>query len=139
MIPGVLFSRKIMSSDNNRFCSKCGAALQADTVYCPKCGTAVSQKSGSTMAPVTGTQQLDWREQRRQMRAQRRADRPGPRIGGLVIATILIVAGLAIFFPTLPWQVFWGALLIILGCWVAYLWTARSRSQAPEQKNAMTR
>ena len=44
-----------------------------------------------------------------------------------MIATILIVAGLAIFFPTLPWQAFWGSLLILLGLWFGGLWVLRTR------------
>jgi len=67
------------------------------------------------------------------MWAERRAERynrPGPHVGALILATILIVAGLGIFFPQLPWQGFWGALLIIAGIWLVYLWTARSRGNA---------
>ena len=74
-----------------------------------------------------GQSPTDWREQRRQERAQRRAGRGG--YGGLIIATILIVAGLGIFFPSLPWQVFWGGLLILLGVWIAFAWTMRGRSR----------
>lgn len=47
-------------------------------------------------------------------------------IGLLVVATILIVAGLGIFFPQIPWQVFWGAVLILLGLWFVYLWFVRN-------------
>jgi len=48
------------------------------------------------------------------------------------VATILVVLGLAIFFPDLPWQVFWGGLWILLGVWIAYAWTQRgSRNPAP--------
>jgi hypothetical protein len=67
------------------------------------------------------------------MRAQRRTERygrPGLGIGGLVIATIFIVAGLGIFFPELPWQAFWGSLLILLGVWIAGLWVLRGRMSA---------
>ena len=74
-----------------------------------------------------GQQPTDWREQRRQERAQRREGRRGG-FGGLIVATILIVAGLGIFFPSLPWQVFWGGLLILLGVWIAVAWTMRGRS-----------
>ena len=70
---------------------------------------------------------MDWREQRRQERAQRRAGRRGG-LGALVLATILIVAGLGIFFPNLPWQEFWGALLILLGIWIVFAWVIRGRS-----------
>ena len=116
-------------AESNSYCGKCGAPIPADDSFCPKCGTAVATSSQSSARTSSTPQQLDWREQRRQMRAERRAERysrPGPHIGGLIIATILIVAGLGIFFPQLPWQVFWGALLIMAGLWVVYLWATRS-------------
>jgi len=72
---------------------------------------------------------------RRESWAERRAERrQGPRsgYGGLVVATILVVVGLVIFFPDLPWQAFWGCLWILLGVWIAYAWTQRgSKSAAP--------
>jgi len=122
----------LMSSQTTAFCRKCGASLQADSSYCPKCGASVS----ASTAPGQSSQPLDWREQRRQMRAQRRAEwygRPRSGIGGLVIATILIVAGLGIFFPALPWQAFWGSLLILLGLWIGGLWFLRNRRQMTQQ------
>jgi hypothetical protein len=70
------------------------------------------------------------------MRAQRRAERygrPGAGIGGLILATILIVAGLAIFFPQLPWQFFWASLLILFGLWIVGVWFLRSRRPVPQQ------
>jgi len=112
-------------SSENRFCDRCGAQLPPDSTFCPKCGTPVSR-------PVQQGPQ-DWREQRREWRAQRRAERYGrrdPAIGGLVLATILIVAGLGIFFPQLPWQAFWGSLLILVGVWIAYFSLTRSRREA---------
>ena len=59
--------------------------------------------------------------------------RRGPGVGGLIIATVLIVAGLAIFFPELPWQAFWGSLLILLGLWIGGLWFLRNRKQLTQQ------
>jgi hypothetical protein len=125
-----------MSSDNNGYCGKCGAQLQAGVSYCTTCGAAVSSStppSVRTATSVPSSQQLDWREQRRQMRAQRRAERGRSGIGALVVATILIVAGIGIFFPQLPWQVFWASLLIILGLWIVYLWVRRSGSYPSTQ------
>ena len=129
------------SPDNNRFCDKCGAPLRADSLYCPRCGAAVSrstpsQPSAATASPSSTSPPSDWREQRRQWRAQRREERYGRHgtgIGALVIAGILIVAGLAIFFPGLPWQVFWGSVLILLGLFVIYLFLLRNRRDARER------
>ena len=51
----------------------------------------------------------------------------GPGIGGLIVATVLVVAGLGILFPSLPWEVFWAALLILLGVWIGVVWVMRNR------------
>ena len=124
-------------SESNDYCSKCGARLQADDSFCPKCGASVSTTSSQAVRTSSSPQQMDWREQRRQMRDQRREERynrSGPHIGGLIVATILIVAGLGIFFPQLPWQVFWGSLLIIAGAWIVYAWATRVSRSSPSQK-----
>src|SRR5579871_5356011 len=108
----------------NRFCGKCGASLPSGVSFCTKCGASVTDSTPA--APISRA--TDWREQRYQMRAERRAERysrPGPHIGALILATILIVMGLSIFFPSLPWQVFWGSLLIIFGLWIVYLYATR--------------
>jgi len=117
---------------STEYCNKCGAALQADSSYCPRCGAPAislpSSGTGSTTYVI-----------RRESRAERRAARrQGPRSGyaGLVVATILMVLGLAIFFPDLPWQVFWGGLWILLGVWIAYAWTQRG-SRNPAQSHAI--
>ena len=126
-----------MSDSNvqvNRFCGKCGAPLQSNVLFCTKCGSAVTQPN-----PSAPSQQTDWREQRRQWRAQRRAERyrsPSRGIGALIIASILVVAGLAVFFPSLPWQVFWGSILILLGLWIVGVWLLRGRAHtsSPQQQ-----
>ena len=103
------------------YCNKCGAALQAGSSYCPRCGAPTVTIAPS--APASPTYVI-----RRESRAERRAERrqsPRSGYGGLVIATILVVVGLGIFFPELPWQVFWGCLWILLGVWIAYAWTKR--------------
>jgi len=113
---------------STEYCNKCGAALQAGSSYCPRCGAPTISLPSSGTGPTTYVI-------RRESRAERRAERrQGPRsgYGGLVVATILVVLGLAIFFPDLPWQVFWGGLWILLGVWIAYAWTQRgSRNPAP--------
>jgi len=108
-----------------RYCDKCGAMLRPDSSYCPKCG------SEQVAVP---SQPVDWREERMEWRAQRREERHSRSgIGGLIVASVLIVAGLGIFFPELPWEAFWGSLLILLGAWVGYLWLVRSHGQASVQ------
>src|SRR5579872_3556447 len=125
-------------AESNSYCGKCGAPIPASDSFCPKCGTPVATSSQPSVRTSSAPQQLDWRELRRQMRAERRAERysrPGPHIGGLIIATILIVAGLGIFFPQLPWQAFWGSLLVIAGLWVVYLWSTRGSRYPSQQKS----
>jgi zinc-ribbon domain len=128
-----------MAEANNRFCGSCGAALPAEDSFCPKCGAAVPNASQPGVRTSTAPQQLDWREERHRRIAERRAERlsrPGPHIGRLIIATILIVAGLGIFFPQLPWQAFWGTILIIAGLWVVYLWATRNSRYETDLKQS---
>lgn len=127
------------------YCSKCGTLNSDDATFCTKCGAAISRPASPPSAPTTSSgqnqQPSDWREQRRQWRAQRRAERygrQGPHIVPLIIATILIVAGLGILFPELPWQVFWASLLILLGLWVIYLSLRRSRNYTSQRQPGET-
>jgi zinc-ribbon domain len=115
------------------YCGKCGAEVPVDDSFCPKCGASLSITSYSNPDSTP----REWREERRERIAEKRAERlsrPGPHIGGLIIATILIVAGLGIFFPQLPWQAFWGTILIIAGVWVVYLWATRNSHYKTDQK-----
>jgi len=109
-----------------RYCDKCGAPLQAGSAYCPSCGASVAPLAPSATASPTYVI-------RRESRAERRANRSG--YGGLVVATILVVVGLGIFFPELPWQVFWGCLWILLGVWIAFAWTQRGSRHSPHVPN----
>ena len=129
-----------MSSEGNRFCGMCGAPIEPGLSYCPKCGAAVSGGTSSATVKASSSSsssgQMDWREQRRQERAERREERHrrGRGVGALIVAAILIVAGLAIFFPSLPWQFFWGSVLILIGLMFVYFWLTRSQSRAPQQQ-----
>jgi hypothetical protein len=131
-----------VASEGNRYCGRCGFSLQPNLSYCPRCGFALTStaayQSNQPTTPSTSSPPLDRREQRRQWRAQRRAQRPGGGIGVLIIASILIVAGLAVFFPALPWQVFWGTILIILGFWIVYLWLIRGHRYNSAQQQQQT-
>ena len=114
--------------DANRFCTHCGAALQVSSSYCQRCGAAASPLAPSQTAPPTYVV-------RRESRAERRAARrQGPRsgYGGLVVATIFVVLGLGVFFPELPWYMFWGCLWILLGAWIAVAWTQRGRGYSKQ-------
>ena len=114
----------------NHFCSQCGTALQAGSSYCPNCGFAASSQTPQTASPVYVT---------RESRAQRRAERrQGPRsgYGGLVVATIFVLVGLGVFFPELPWYLFWGSLWLLLGIWIAYAWTRRVHSYPRQAQSA---
>jgi ribosomal protein L40E len=126
-------------SQSNGFCRHCGASFQGDSTYCPKCGANFSRPTSSptvlSAASGPSSPARDWRELGRQSRA-RRMDRYGPNsspsTGPLIVATVIVV-GLGIFFPELPWSAFWGSLVIILGLWILYLWLLRSRGQLPPQ------
>jgi Flp pilus assembly protein TadB len=127
-----------VASEGNRYCGRCGFSVQPDLSYCPRCGFALTSTAAyppnQPTIPSTSSRPLDWREQRRQWRAQRRAERYSrSHFGAIIIASILIVAGLAIFFPALPWQFFWGSLLILAGVWIVYLWSTRSARYAPKE------
>ena len=74
---------------------------------------------------------------RRESRAERRAERrqsPRTGYGGLIVATILVVVGLGVFFPELPWYMFWGCLWILLGVWIAFAWTQRGRGASRQDQ-----
>jgi ribosomal protein S27AE len=117
------------------YCGKCGAEVPLDDSFCPKC--AASLLIASYLNPNSTPR--DWHEERHERIAERRAERlsrPGPHFGGLIIATILIVAGLGIFFPQLPWQAFWGTILIIAGLWIVYLWVTRNSRYKIDHKPA---
>ena len=117
----------------NLFCSQCGTALQAGSPYCPNCGFAASPQAPLGASPVYFT---------RESRAERRAERrQGPRTGygGLVVATIFVLVGLGIFFPDLPWYMFWGSLWLVLGVWIAFAWTRRGHNYSKQAQSAPVR
>jgi len=115
-----------------RFCSQCGTALQASSSYCPDCGFATSPQATPSASPV-----YVMKESRAERRAERRQ---GPRTGygGLLVATIFVLLGLGIFFPQLPWYMFWGSLWLLLGVWIAFAWT-RGHSYSKQAQSAPAR
>jgi len=117
----------------NHFCSQCGTALQGASPYCPNCGFAASAQAPPTVSPV-----YVMRESRAERRAERRQ---GPRTGygGLVVATIFVLVGLGIFFPDLPWYMFWGSLWLLLGVWIAFAWARRGHNYSKQAQSAPVR
>ena len=65
-------------------------------------------------------------------------DSSGPHLGGLIAGVLIIVVGLGIFFPELPWQVFWASLLILLGSWILFFWFRRNSGHALQQPTNLT-
>jgi hypothetical protein len=130
---------------DNKFCSRCGAALQPGMMYCPRCGTAVSPSTAppsgapptTTPPPTSGPPPTDWREQRRQWRAQRRAQqyekyekgekhtekaekgtRGGGIIGPIMGGSILIWLGVTFYLEQtnyLPASDWWAYFLAGIG------------------------
>jgi Zn finger protein HypA/HybF involved in hydrogenase expression len=62
-----------LTSEEKRFCAKCGTELHSDSRYCPKCGAASSQSALASTIQAWH----DRREARREARRQRKAIRHG--------------------------------------------------------------
>jgi protein-S-isoprenylcysteine O-methyltransferase Ste14 len=103
-----------------KYCSKCGAQNADDAAFCSKCGTQLQSPQNT---PVVNN--YYYRRQRVRDRRESGQGQSGPHIGALIVAAIVIVAGLGIFYPDLPWQFFWGALLLMLGGLIAGAWALR--------------
>ncbi len=110
-------------SDQPAFCPKCGAPRDAEAAFCSKCGTSFTPSAGTSVSP------MDWREQKRQWKAQRRSEKSekgekhekgghgslvGPIIGGGVLILIGILAYLQTAYPNVMTN-FGGYFLIGLG------------------------
>ena len=119
----VLFLRGKMSEEN-RFCARCGAPAPGRLAVLSKV-----RCFGRAPGVSCFEHSADGLVEMRKKNAARQSRPAGARsrIGALILATILIVAGLGIFFPQLPWQAFWGSLLILLGVWIVGLWFLRGR------------
>lgn len=79
---------------------------------------------------------MDWRDPRLELRArtrEKRVGRLGARLGGLMIAGVIVIAALGFFFQRLPWEVFLGCLITLPGAWVGYLWFERSHNRGSVQ------
>lgn len=109
-----------------KYCSKCGAQNADDAGFCSKCGT---QLQSAQNAPVVNNYYYG----RHRHRDRGASGQEGPHIGALIVAAIVIVAGLGIFYPDLPWQYFWGALLLMLGGLIAGFWVLRRSRNTSNQ------
>ncbi|MGA3290671.1 MAG: zinc-ribbon domain-containing protein [Candidatus Bathyarchaeia archaeon] len=111
-------------------------------IYCTKCGTqnpdgaAFCQKCGAHLQSAQNTPAINNYYYGRQRLRDRRESGPGqsgPHIGALIVAAIVIVAGLGVFYPDLPWYLFWGALWILLGCLIVGFWAVRRSRNTSNQ------
>ncbi len=87
----------MMNSEDSAYCKKCGAQLQA----------------ASTPD---------------QFRRHRHHDHEHGRsgFGALIAGAIVIVAGLCIVVPDIPWDLFWATLLVLLGVWIIGFYVVRT-------------
>jgi hypothetical protein len=85
------------------YCSKCGMMNSEDSVYCKRCGAQLQP------APV----QDSWGRRRHHDHEHSHSG-----AGALIIGAIIIVAGLGVVFPEIPWDMFWATLLVLLGAWI---------------------
>jgi uncharacterized RDD family membrane protein YckC/ribosomal protein L40E len=83
-------------SGENKFCAKCGAALEAGAAFCPKCGTPVGETTGAAGSPMSGIDEV-----LKQSNAQNYWVRRflAFLIDVLIIGAILVVAAIAIAIP----------------------------------------
>jgi phage shock protein C len=95
---------------------------------------ATQDLSGAAIAPVPPTAmpttaaqtRYEAREARRQARAMRRAERGDrPRSGAIIVGVLFVLLGLWFlvkeYLPTIDWDWFWPAMLVVLGVVVLVL------------------
>ena len=116
------------------YCTKCGTQNPDSPAFCQKCG---AQLQSAQNMPVVNNYYYG-----RQRLRDRRGYGPGqsgPHIGALIVAAIVIVAGLDVFYPDLPWYLFWGSLWIMLGCLIVGFWMLRRSRNGSDQSQSVTR
>jgi rRNA maturation protein Nop10 len=91
-----------MTATENKFCSKCGAAVSQGVAFCPTCGNSLGSDT-----PSHREQQTNWKEYRF---ARRRGDRSGPLVGGLIVVWLGISLLLSTTKTALGTPSFWGLL-----------------------------
>ena len=101
------------------YCSKCGMMNSEDSAYCKKCGAPL--KAAPSQDAYYG-------------RHKHHHDHSHSGFGALIVGAIIIVAGLGILMPDIPWNLFWASLLVLLGAWIIGFWLIRSYKTTPKQQ-----
>jgi len=104
------------------YCPRCGTPNPDDSDYCRKCGVPLR---------LAANQDQEWGHHHR--RHDPYYNGRGSGIGALLAGAIVIVVGLGVFFPEIPWDEFWAALLIFLGIWIISFWALRTSRNAARQ------
>jgi hypothetical protein len=119
-------------SQDNRYCSSCGAQLSPGAAYCSRCGTPVSgaPTSGAPppATPPSGRYRRDYRyekyekqEKREKQEKGRGGNIAGPIVGGLILIWLGATFYLQEigFIPTTTWWAYFlagiGGILILQG------------------------
>jgi hypothetical protein len=98
------------------YCSKCGMMNSEDSEYCRRCGNRLR------FAPAQDT----FGDRR-----HHRHDHSHTGFGALIVGAIIIVAGLGVFLPDIPWDLFWATMLVLLGTAIigAFLYRKTTKQQ----------
>ena len=122
------------------YCTQCGTINPDTAVFCLKCGAPLQspQKSAQPQS-AAGTPTVNNYYYGRQRRRDRRGSggKGGSIVAPFIFAAIFIVIGMAVFFPNLPWQYFWGILWVMIGGLIVGFWALR-RSQGSAQQPQQT-
>ena len=119
------------------YCTQCGTMNPGNAIFCQKCGAPLQSPHQPKI--MTGTPAINNYYYGKQRRRDRRASegKGGSIVAPFIFAAIFIVIGMAVFFPNLPWQWFWGILWVMIGGLIIGFWAIR-RSQGPAQQPQQT-
>ena len=125
-------------------CTKCGAINPDEAIFCNKCGAQLpSAQSTQASQPKPGTPTVNNYYYGRQRRRDRRASGQGGSgrgtVAPFIFAAIFMVIGMAVFLPNLPWQWFWGVLLLMIGGLIVGFWAVRRSQDATARANGSLR
>lgn len=126
------------------YCTQCGTMNPDYAVFCKKCGAQLSAQN-TTQPQSTPTAQSTPTVNNYYYGRQRRRDRAGSggrggsAIAPFIFAAIFIVIGMAVFFPNLQWQWFWGVLWLVIAGLIVGFWASRhSQGKAPQPQQTMS-